>query len=60
MVIQGQRILLAGGLGHVGNNVSAILLGLETREVHLGLGDELLGVKKVVKEGLLSPGDTYY
>jgi len=37
--------LLVGGLLEVSNHVSSICLGLEAREVHLGLGDVLLGVE---------------
>jgi len=42
---------------NIRDEVVPVLLLLETTEGHLGTGDELLGVLKVVEEGLLVPGD---
>lgn len=41
-----------------GNDISAVLGALEAREVHLGLGDILLGVQQVFKKSLLAPDNT--
>lgn len=49
--------LSGGGSLEVSNNVSALLLVLDAGEVHLGLGDLLLRVLKVLEEGLLTPDD---
>ena len=45
-----------GGL-QVGDEVSPVLLLLETGEDHLGAGDVLLGVDEVLVQGVLAPGD---
>ncbi len=50
-----ERLLL---LGHVGDEVGAVLGLLDAGEDHLGAGDELLGVLEVLEEVLLVPGDT--
>jgi hypothetical protein len=42
----------------VSDGISAILLALEAREVHLGLRDVLLGVQKVLIEGTVVPLNT--
>ena len=48
---------LAAGLLDVGNEVSAILLLLQSRVHHLGAGDELLRVGQVGVQGGGRPGD---
>lgn len=48
---------LFGLLVEEGDEVVAVLGLLETTEGHLGAGDVLLGVLKVLEEGVLLPGD---
>jgi hypothetical protein len=49
---------LLGSFLHVSNDISTILGLLETSKGHLGTRDIFLGVLKIVKEGLVIPGDT--
>merc|ERR1719180_456525 len=48
---------LCARLLNISNQVTAVLLLLQTSEHHLGAGDVLLGVGQVDIEGVLFPGD---
>ena len=52
------RCLHLLGRVEVGDEVSAVLGLLESREHHLGSGDVLLGVEQVGEEVLVVPGDS--
>lgn len=52
------RGLVFAGLGQVGDQVVSVLWLLQTTKGHLGAWNVLLGVFKVVRHGLLGPGDT--
>ncbi len=48
--------LLSSRNFEVSDDISAILLALEAREVHLGLGDVRLRILEIIKQGLIAPG----